>query len=376
MFFWPPPALPHRRLLAELDPAVARDAAMRLGFEHSTADWRDVIESEEIDLVDISAPNDTHAEIAIAAAQAGKHVICEKPLARTLDEARAMYEAVTAAGVINMVAFSYRRTPAVVMAQELIAKGALGQIRNFRGTYLQDWSNDPDLPLSWRFRSDVAGSGALGDIASHVLDIARYLIGDVSAVSALLRTYIADRPIAEGPDQLAGARKLSGGARGSVDVDDEVLTLLQFESGAVGSLEASRHAHGRKNFLTFEVHGDTGSIAFDCERRDELRLYLTQGPEDQRGFRTVITGPAHPYGQALWPIPGLGIGYGETKIIECFELMRAIVEGGGCTPSFFDGYQVARICDAIANSASTGQWVELPPIDHRESPTAGATELG
>jgi predicted dehydrogenase len=376
MFFWPAPALPRRRLLAELDPAVARDAAVRLGFEQSTADWHAVIESEEIDLVDISTPNDTHAEIAVAAAQAGKHIICEKPLARTLDEARAMYEAVTAAGVINMVAFNYRRTPAVVMAHELIAKGALGQIRNFRGTYLQDWSNDPDLPLSWRFQGDVAGSGALGDIATHVLDIARYLIGDVSAVSALLRTYIPDRPIAQGPDQLAGARKQTGGARRPVDVDDEVLALLRFESGAVGSLEASRHAHGRKNFLTFEVHGDAGSIAFDYERRDELELYLAEGPKDQRGFRTVLTGPAHPYGQALWPIPGLGIGYGETKIIECYELMRAIAQGGGYTPTFFDGYQIARICDAIASSASTGEWVELPPIDHRESPMAGATELG
>jgi predicted dehydrogenase len=273
-----------------------------------------------------------------------------------------MLEAVTAAGVVNMVAFSYRRTPAVVLAKQLIAEGAIGQVRNFRGTYLQDWSNDPDLPLSWRFQEKIAGSGALGDIGTHVLDMARYLVGDVAAVSSLLRTYIPDRPIAEGPDQLAAARRLSSAARGRVDVDDEVLTLLRFESGAIGSLEATRHAHGRKNFLTFEVHGDAGSVRFDYERRDELELYIADDPEDRRGFRTILTGPAHPYGQALWPIPGLGIGYGETKIIECYELMRAVAERGEASPSFADGYQIARICEAITESAESSEWVEIAPV--------------
>ena len=362
MFFWPPPAMPHRRMLAELDPVLAREAALRFGFEESTGDWRGVVESDEIDLIDISVPNDAHAEIAMAAAQAGKHVICEKPLARTVEEARAMYEAVSAAGVVNMVAFNYRRTPAVVLAQQLIAEGAIGHVRNFRGTYLQDWSNDPDLPLSWRFQRDVAGSGALGDIGAHVLDLTRYLVGEVAAVSSVLRTYIPDRPISEGPDQLAAARKLTSATRGQVDVDDEVLTMLRFENGAVGSLEATRHAHGRKNFLTFEVHGDGGSLRFDYERRDELELYVADDPEDRRGFRTILTGPAHPYGQALWPIPGLGIGYGETKIIECYELMRALAERGEANPSFRDGYQIARICEAIAESAESGDWVEITPI--------------
>jgi predicted dehydrogenase len=371
MFFWPPPAMPHRHVLVELNAAVARDAAMRFGFEQSSGDWRAVVESDDVDLVDISAPNDVHAEIAIAAAGAGKHLICEKPLARTLDEAKAMYDAVTAAGVVNMVAFSYRRTPAVVLAHELITQGVLGTIRNFRGTYLQDWSNDPDLPLSWRFQRDVAGSGALGDIATHVLDIARYLVGEVAAVSAISRTYIHDRPIAAGPDQLAGARKLTGAARRPVEVDDEVLALLRFQDGAVGSLEATRHAHGRKNFLTFEVHGDDGSLAFDYERRDELQLYVASDPEDRRGFRTILTGPAHPYGPALWPIPGLGIGFGETKIIECYELLRAIAERTTCTPNFFDGYQVTRICEAISESASSSEWVELDPIERSERPKTG-----
>ena len=359
MFFWPAPAVPHRRLLAELDPAVADEAARRFGFDQSTGNWRDVVASDQIDLVDIAVPNDAHAEIAIAAAEAGKHVICEKPLARTTAEARAMYEAVAAAGVVNMVAFSYRRTPAVVLAHQLIAEGAIGQVRNFRGTYLQDWSNDPDLPLSWRFQREVAGSGALGDIGTHVLDMARYLVGEVAAVNSVMRTYIPDRPISEGPDQLAAARKLTGSARGHVDVDDEVLTLLRFEGGAVGSLEATRHAHGRKNFLTFEIHGDSGSLRFDYERREELELYLAADPEDRRGFRTILTGPAHPYGEALWPIPGLGVGFGETKIIECYELMRAIAQESDPSPDFRDGYQIALICDAIVESAQSGDWVQI-----------------
>ena len=238
MFFWPPPCVPRRRMLAEVDAGLARDAAARFGFETSTGDWRELVESDDIDLVDISVPNDAHAEIAIAAAHAGKHIICEKPLARTLEETRAMYEAVSAAGVVNMVAFSYRRTPAVAYAQQLIASGALGRIRNFRGTYLQDWSNDPDLPLSWRFQRAVAGSGALGDIATHVIDIARYLVGEIVGVSAQMQTYIRDRPVSEGADQLAGARKLTDAPRAEVDVDDEVMTLLRFDGGAVGSLEA------------------------------------------------------------------------------------------------------------------------------------------
>src|SRR5579875_373634 len=362
MFFWPPPATPRRHTLAEVDADLAREAASRFGFERSTHDWREIVESDEIDLVDISVPNDQHAEIAIAAAQAGKHIICEKPLARTLDDAQAMYEAVAGAGVVNMVAFNYRRTPAIAYAHELISSGALGQIRNFRGTYLQDWSNDPDLPLSWRFQRSVAGSGALGDIATHVLDLARYLVGEVVAVSAQMNTFISDRPISQGADQLAGARKLTDAPRGEVDVDDEVRALLRFEGGAVGSLEATRHAHGRKNFLTFEIHGDRGSLTFDYERRDELKVYFADDDAQRQGFRTVLTGPAHPYGAALWPIPALGIGYGETKIIECYELMKAIADGAAANPDFADGYQIARICHAISESADSGNWTEIAPL--------------
>jgi predicted dehydrogenase len=360
MFFWPPPAIPRRLVIAELGDAAAREAAQRYGYERWAGDWAAVIDDPEVELVDIAVPNDAHAEIAIAAAEAGKHVLCEKPLARTADEARAMRDAVVRAGVTNMVAFNYRRTPAVALARKLIDDGAIGAVRNFRGTYLQDWSNDPDLPLSWRFRRDVAGSGALGDIGTHVIDFARHLVGEITAVSAMAQRYIDDRPVPEGgADQLAGAQKLTGGRREPVDVDDEVMMLVRFENGAVGSIEATRAAHGRKNHLGFEVHGELGTLIFDYERRDELRLYSAADEPDRQGFRTILTGPAHPYGEGLWPIPGLGIGFGETKIVECQDLMAAIVAGVPGDPSFEDGYRIACIGDAALQSAQEGGWVEV-----------------
>jgi predicted dehydrogenase len=237
-------------------------------------------------------------------------------------------------------------------------------VLSFRGTYLQDWSADPKSPLSWRFQKSVAGSGALGDIGTHVLDIARYLVGEVAAVNAILKTYIAERPLQQGGvDKLGAAEKLVDAPRGAVDVDDEVHTLLRFANGAIGSLEATRNAYGRNNFLTFEIHGEAGSLAFNYERRDELQVCFADDAAERRGFRTVYTGPAHPYGEGLWPIPALGIGYGETKIIECYDLCRAVVEGTPASPDFGDGYQIARICDAILESAAASDWAEVPALE-------------
>jgi predicted dehydrogenase len=364
MFFWPAPAMPHRRVIAEVNDELAQEAATRFGYDRGTGDWRRVIDDPDIQLVDIATPNDKHPEIAIAAAEAGKHVLCEKPLARTAEEARAMRDAVEKAGVVNMVAFNYRRTPAVALAKKLIDEGAIGAVRNFRGTYLQDWSNDPDLPLSWRFERSIAGSGALGDIATHVIDFARYLVGEIEAVNAMTQRYITDRPIPEGgADQLAGAQKIADAPRGPVDVDDEVMAFLRFTGGAVGSIEATRAAHGRKNFLTFEIHGETGSLYFDYERRDELKFFSAADDADRHGYRTILTGPAHPYGDGLWPIPGLGVAYGETKIVECYDLMKAIAEGSAVSPSFEDGYRIAVITDAILSSAEENRWVEVDAGD-------------
>ena len=274
-----------------------------------------------------------------------------------------MLEAVERAGVVSAVAFNYRRTPAVALAKKYIDEGAIGRILNFRGTYLQDWSADPDSPLSWRFQKKVAGSGAVGDIGSHVVDIARYLVGEISAVNSITSTYIAERPLqTSGFDALGGASK-SDGPRGAVDVDDEAISLVRFHNGAVGSIEATRNAWGRNNFITFEIHGTEGSIFFNYENRDELQVAFKSDPADRRGFRTVYTGPNTPYGEALWPIPALGIGYGETKIIEAHDVIKAIVDGSRVRPDFADGYAAALVDDAILESGQSGEWVKIPARD-------------
>ncbi|MGH8832229.1 MAG: Gfo/Idh/MocA family protein [Polaromonas sp.] len=360
MFFWPAPGIPVRKVVVDLGAEQAEQARQRFGFEEASTNWREVVQRPDIDVVDIVTPNDSHAEIAIAAAKAGKHIICEKPLARTVEEAKAMLDAVQAAKVIHMVAFNYRRTPAVALARRFIDQGRIGKVLNFRGTYLQDWSADPNSPLSWRFSKKVAGSGTVGDIGTHVVDMARYLAGEITSVNAMTHTYIKTRPLqAGGVDKLGAAEKASGGPRGEVDVDDEMLTMLRFANGAVGSIEATRNAYGRNNFLTFEVHGERGSIVFNYERRDELQVMFADDPADARGFRTIYTGPAHPFGEGLWPIPGLGIGYTETKIVECHDLFQAIATGVQPSPNFVDGYRIELIADAILKSSANGAWVEV-----------------
>lgn len=361
MFFWPAPAIPVRKVVVDVNQEMAETARDRFGFEEASTDWRAVIARPDIDIIDICTPNNSHAEIAIAAAKAGKHIICEKPLARTGAESKTMFDAVRASGSIHMVAFNYRRTPAVALAKKLIDEGRIGDILNFRGTYLQDWSADPDSPLSWRFQKSVAGSGTVGDIGTHVIDFARYLVGEVASVNALVKTHIPTRPKqAGGVDKLGVGGGDRNAERGPVDVDDEMLTMLKFASGAIGSIEATRNAYGRNNFLTFEIHGTKGSLAFNYERRDELQVMFADDVGDARGFRTVYTGPAHPYGSGLWPIPALGIGYGETKIVECFDLCTAIVTGKQPSPNFEDGYRIALIADAILTSGESGQWVDIP----------------
>jgi predicted dehydrogenase len=363
MFFHPAPAYPVRKTIVDISDSVAADAAIRFGFEKSSGDWHSVINDPEIDIIDIATPNHLHAEIAIAAAAAGKHIISEKPLARSGAEAKTMYDAVKNAGIVHMVAFNYRRTPAVALAKKYIEEGAIGEILNFRGTYLQDWSADPDGPLSWRFQKAIAGSGSLGDIGTHVVDMARYLCGEITQVNTQLKTWITSRPVQSGNfDKLGTGAKDSSAPRAEVDVDDEVLSLLEFENGAIGSLEATRNAHGRNNFLTFEIHGSLGSIYFNYERRDELQVAFAKDQGDRKGFRTVYSGPAHPYGDGLWPIPALGIGYGETKIIEAYDFIRAIVEGGEVSPNFKDGYQINLIADAMADSAAKREWVTVPRV--------------
>lgn len=359
MFFWPAPAIPVRKVVVDVNQDMADTARDRFGFEEASADWRAVIARPDIDIIDICTPNNSHAEIAIAAAKAGKHIICEKPLARTGAESKTMLDAVKGSGSIHMVAFNYRRTPAVALAKKLIEEGRIGDILNFRGTYLQDWSADPNSPLSWRFQKSVAGSGTVGDIGTHVVDFARYLVGEIASVNALVKNHIPTRPKQSGGVDNLGVGGDRNAERGPVDVDDEMLTMLRFANGAIGSIEATRNAYGRNNFLTFEIHGTKGSLAFNYERRDELQVMFADDVGDARGFRTIYTGPAHPYGSGLWPIPALGIGYGETKIVECFDLCTAIVTGKQPSPNFEDGYRIALIADAILTSGESGQWVDI-----------------
>ncbi|MDR2738823.1 MAG: Gfo/Idh/MocA family oxidoreductase [Treponema sp.] len=363
IFFWPAPALVNKKIIADLTQERADAAAAQFGFEKGTGNWKDIIQDPSIDIIDICTPNNAHAEIAIAAAAAGKHIICEKPISRTVEEAKEMYLAVKKAGVVNMLAFNYRMTPAVQLAKRYIDEGSIGDILDFRGTYLQDWSADPNSPLSWRFQKDICGSGAFGDIATHVVDMLRFLIGDFSEINARMVTYIKERPIQTGTaDSLGNVKGSAGVPKKKVDVDDQCCLAVKCANGAFGTIEATRNAWGRNNYITFEIHGTKGSLYFNYERRDELQVCFADDPGDRRGFRTVYTGPAHPYGEALWPIPALGIGYTETKIVEMYEFIKAVTEGKDVSPSFEDGYNIELIGEAAFKSAASGQWEKVGKI--------------
>lgn len=361
--FWPAPAMPVFKTICDIDPEIAQDAKVRFGFEKSCTDWHNIIADPEIDVVHVCTPNDSHADIAIAALEAGKHVLCEKPIASKLEDAKRMADAASKAaqkGLISMCAYQYRRVPAVVLAKKFIDEGKLGEILNVRCTYLQCWSADPSSPLSWRFQKDIAGAGTLGDIASHVIDIAQYMAGDIDEVVSMMRTYIKERPVQEGGVDLLGTVKLGADAkRAPVDTDDENSFLVKFKSGAIGSIEATRNAWGRNNFITIELHGTLGSIYFNYERLNELQVCFANDPDDCRGFKTIYTGPAHFYGPATWNIPGMNIGYGELKAIEMYEFITSITQGKQPSTHFGVGYQIERVCDAVKESAENNAWTKV-----------------
>lgn len=364
MFFWPAPAIPVKKMIVDMNEEVAKDAAQKFAFESYSSDWHDIINNPEIDVVDICTPNNVHAEIAIAAAKAGKHILCEKPLALTPEQAKEMYLAAKESGVTTMVAFNYRRTPAVQLAKKYIEEGAIGDILDFRGTYLQDWSADENSPLSWRFQKDICGSGALGDIGTHVVDMLRFLVGEFDSVNARCATYIPERPIQSGAaDSLGNSKGDASTPKATVDVDDHCCFMVECKNGAFGTIEATRNAWGRNNFITFEIHGTKGSLAFNYEHRDELQVCFANDGDDRRGFRSVYTGPNHPYGDGLWPIPALGIGYTETKIVECYDFFRALEAGTSPSPDFKDGYAVELIADAVLRSAQSHSWEKVAEIE-------------
>jgi predicted dehydrogenase len=346
--------LPLRPRLAAIcgrDKAAAEAAAGRLGWAAAETDWRALIARDDVQLVDIAAPGDLHAPIAIAALAAGKHVLCEKPLANTLAEAEAMRAAADAAypgGARAMTGFNYRRVPALALARRLVEQGRIGSLRHFRAVYLQDWLADPDAPMTWRMRAERAGSGALGDLGAHVVDLARYLTGDeVTGVSAISETFVRERPLAEGP-------VVEGGPRGTVTVDDAVVFTGRLASGALASFEVTRYATGRKNGLRVELNGSAGSLAFDLERLNELEFFDAGDDSAASGFRRIlVTEGGHPYLSGWWP-PGHTLGWEHTFTHQARDLLTAIAAGDQPRPSFGDGLAVQRVLDAVARSAASG----------------------
>jgi predicted dehydrogenase len=338
---------PVMKVICGRNAAEVERARDKFGWQESATDWREVVARDDIDIVDICTPGDTHPEIAIAAARAGKTVFCEKPLANTLAEAEEMLAAVEEAGVTNMLCHNYRRAPAVALAKRLIEDGTLGDIYHYRGTYLQDWIVDPDFPRVWRLEKAKAGSGALGDIGSHSLDLARHLVGEITEVSAMMQTFINERPLPEDKSR-----------KGKVDVDDAAAALCRFENGALGTIEASRFATGRKNYNRFEINGSRGSIVFNLERMNELELYIEEGANS--GFRTVLaTDASHPYVGAWFP-PGHIIGYEHTFTHTIYDLLKAIECGERePIPNFHDGVRNQQVLDAIERAADSRQWVKI-----------------
>jgi len=351
--FWPPPAIPKLIKIAGRNEQAVKEAAVRYGYREYTTDWHDIIDDERIRIFDNNGPNNMHAEPCVRAAEAGKDVICEKPLARNAEEAKVMLEAVKKAGVKHICAFNYRLVPAIRLARKLIDEGKIGKIFHFRAQYLQEWIVDPDFPKVWRLDRKVSGSGALGDF-SHIIDLARYLCGEPGAVQAVMKTFIEERPLPEDP-----------GKMGKVDVDDAFVATVEFENGAVGFLEGSRFCPGRKNYEYFEINGEKGSIYFNLENMNFLHVYFKdEDPEDTRGFHAVdVTEAYHPYFDKWWP-HGHIIGWENTFVHEAFHIVDASVNKTELSPyvaTFEDGYRAAVICDSIIKAAETGkkQYVEF-----------------
>lgn len=349
---YPPPAVPKLVSLSGRNEKAVAAAASRYGYQKYTTDWHEQVNDPDVQLFDNGGPNDTHAEPCIAAAEAGKHILCEKPLARTAEESKKMLDAVEKAGVKHMVAFNYRFVPAVRQIRNLIDSGALGQIYHWRAVYLQEWImphyNEKKI---WRLDKDVAGSGALGDLGAHIIDLAHYLVGDIKSINALTKTFIEEREL---PD---------GSGMGKVDVDDAFVAALEFQNGALGTLEATRFAGGRKNYNCFEINAEKGSIRFNLERMNELEVYwVGEKPKETEGFHDVlITEGHHPWWENWWP-HGHIIGWEHTFIHEITHLLDSIVndtEVGPHGATFVDGYKAAVICDAVLESAKTGRQVDI-----------------
>jgi predicted dehydrogenase len=334
--------------------------AKRFGWESHEAEWQKLCQRGDIDVVDISTPGSLHHDMAIAAATAGKHVFCEKPLAFDLKAAREMLSAVRQAGVVNMVNFNYRCVPALALARQMISAGEIGEIRHFRATYLQDWLVDPKFPMNWRLRKEAAGSGSNGDLNSHHVDTARFLVGEISEVVGMQKTFITERP-AEG--RSAGLTATAGEGIEKVTVDDATLFLAKFAGGALGSFEATRLAPGRKNYNRVEINGSRGSLVFNFEEMNVLEFYNCADPPGRQGFRRIMaTESVHPFVAAWWP-PGHVLGYEHTFVHAVYELMGAISGKKTVMADFRDGAQCVAVLEAVDKSIAEGKWAIVETVE-------------
>jgi predicted dehydrogenase len=348
---YPSPAIPKLVAISGRNEEAVAEAAKRYGYAKYYTEWKDMIADDEVQLFDNSGPNILHLEPSIAAARAGKHIICEKPLARNAKEAVELLNAAEKAGIKHMTAFNYRFVPAIRQAYNLISSGALGEIYHFRAQYLQEWIVDPDFPMTWRFQKEIAGSGALGDLGAHIIDLARFLVGEVRKVSSLAKTFIKERPLAD------------GSGTGKVTVDDAFVSVVEFENGAIGTFEASRFCPGRKNHQVIEINGSKGSILFNLERLNELDVFWKDSePKETQGFTNVLISESyHPFWENWWP-QGHIIGWEHTFVHEIAHLLDCIVNDKPVAPlaaDFVDGYRNAVICDAILESAEKEKHIYL-----------------
>lgn len=342
------------------DEEGVKEAAHKMGWSSYETDWRKLIERDDIDLIDIVTPNNSHAEIAIAAAKAGKHVFCEKPLAMTMDEAQEMLKAVEENGVMHVINHNYRFSPAIQWAKKLITEGRLGKIYHVRATYLQDWIMDPAFPLVWRLNKEVCGSGSHGDLAAHSIDLARFLVGEFEEVSGILETFIKERPIVESSSGLSGSA--STDTYGKVEVDDASIFLARFENGAIGTFEATRFAGGNRNGNRIEINGEKGSIRWNMEKMNELDVYFHNDEPGLQGFRTVsCTEEIHPFAGSYWPA-GHIIGYEHTFINLIADMLNSLDKGENPEPNFVDGVRNQAVLAAVEQSSETKRWISVAEL--------------
>lgn len=344
------------------NPEAVEAARKELGWSNASTDWKAVINSPEIDIVDVCTPNDSHAEISIEAAKAGKHVLCEKPLGMDPAQCQEMLDAAQKANVVHMVCHNYRRIPAIAQAKKMIEDGTLGDLYHYRARYAQDWIVDPEFPLVWRLQKGVSGSGAHGDINAHIIDLGRYLMGEFEEVSSFMHTFIKQRPLEDAAGKGSGLGGASTGERqmGEVTVDDAVTTIGRFKNGAMANLEATRFALGRKNHITLEINGSKGSLYFDFEDMNRLKYFNNEDPDDRKGFRDIIVteGGAHPYAGSWWP-PGHILGYEHTFVNTFADFVNAVMDGTSVQPTFEDGLRNQRVLEAIEQSSESRSWVKI-----------------